>query len=381
MKSLKALEQKYKLINEAGAPVPTTAVPRAAQPAAATAAPAAQPSILTPEELKSLNAPGSPVQPSKIDAIAKDPEQLKAFEQNELPGIIDGLVASIAQTHPEALKELHDAAKANDVNKVNSILAKYAKLTPTASATGESAKLNSEGLADFWKGVKEFTSKVFNFFKENPKFGYGILGLMIAGPLGAAALPLLASAIEKGNWGSGDKDVTNNNAAINKEVTNPDTWTKLKEYFKSIPLIAGKKVKAASVGVIPDLSVAYSITLSPQEVKRIANGTPINLLSQGNDANEPQFQLTGGNTGSYKISVIKDGNLWPTAPVVGGATDISGTSPTTSTIKTNSIGQKINAKGQYLKNVNSSFNYSAGKVLKEYYRNSKPLPIETANKK
>lgn len=391
MKSLKALEQKYKLINEAGAPVPTTAVPRAAQPAAATAAPAAQPSILTPEELKSLNAPGSPVQPSKIDAIAKDPEQLKAFEQNELPGIIDGLVASIAQTHPEALKELHDAAKANDVNKVNSILAKYAKLTPTASATGESAKLNSEGLADFWKGVKEFTSKVFNFFKENPKFGYGILGLMIAGPLGAAALPLLVTAIEKGSFGAADKETTVKNPAITKEVTNIDAWDALKKQFVDIninPAKTGKdikKIKFISIGVIPDLPgamAAYNITLTPQEVKRIINDAPLNLISDGNDPAEPQFQLTGGSAGAYKMTIIKDGNIWTGAQPDPG----KGKNDEEERKKGKGKGQgpspePRNVTPQRLALNSGSFNYNASKVLKEYYRNSKPLPIETANKK
>lgn len=380
MKSLKALEGKYTLIREAVTP-----------PAAPATQPAAQPSILTPEELKSLNAPGSPVQPSKIDAIAKDPEQLKAFEQNELPGIIDGLVASIAQTHPEALKELHDAAKANDVNKVNSILAKYAKLTPTASATGESAKLNSEGLADFWKGVKEFTSKVFNFFKENPKFGYGILGLMIAGPLGAAALPLLVTAIEKGSFGAADKETTVKNPAITKEVTNIDAWDALKKQFVDIninPAKTGKdikKIKFISIGVIPDLPgamAAYNITLTPQEVKRIINDAPLNLISDGNDPAEPQFQLTGGSAGAYKMTIIKDGNIWTGAQPDPG----KGKNDEEERKKGKGKGQgpspePRNVTPQRLALNSGSFNYNASKVLKEYYRNSKPLPIETANKK
>ena len=430
MKSLKALEQKYKLINEAGAPVPTTAVPRAAQPAAATAAPAAQPSILTPEELKSLNAADSPVQPNKIDAIAKDPQQLKAFEQNELPDIINGLVASIAQTHPEALKELLDAAKTNDVNKVNSVLAKYAKIAPAAPApatpvtpavgtapapvtaqpaAAESTDLNTEaplqlpapalglggsimqGVKQGANSVKDWLIKVFNFFKENPKLGYAALGFIVAGPLGAAALPLLVTAIEKGSFNAADKDTTVKNPAITKEVTNIDAWDALKKQFVDININLAKtgkdikKIKIISIGVIPDLPgamAAYNITLTPQEVKRIINDAPLNLISDGNDPDEPQFQLTGGSAGAYKMTIIKDGNLWTVAqPNPGkGKND-------------EKEGKKGKGKGQgpspEPRNVtpprlalnNSGFNYNASKVLKEYYRNSKPLPIETANKK
>jgi hypothetical protein len=377
MKSLKALEQKYRLINEVNAPVAVT--PHAATPPAApTAQPAAQPSILSAEELKKLNDPNSPIQPSKIEAIAKDPQQLKAFEQNELPGIIDGLVASIAQTNPEALKELHDAAKANDVNKVNELLLKYSQTAETAPQ--ESVNLNTEAWGDVWNSIKEFASTIFNFFKQNSKLVYGALGLMIAGPLGAAALPLLATAIEKGNWGTGggDKDVTSNsNTAINKEVTDQTKWNQLKAYFNSIQTsaTAGKKVKAASVGVVRDLSAAYNIALNPQEIKRITDGTALNLLSPGDSPEEPQFQLTGGNTGSYRISVIKDGNLWAVAPAASGTT----ASPAASGAPASEVkpkDQPRNALGRYTK-VNSSFNYNASKVLKEFYKNSKPLPIET----
>ena len=255
---------------------------------------------------------------------------------------------------------------------------KYSQAAETAPQ--ESANLNTEAWGDVWNGIKEFASTIFNFFKQNSKLVYGALGLMIAGPLGAAALPLLATAIEKGNWGSGDgreRDSTNNLPAINKEVTDQTKWNQLKAYFNSIQTnaTAGKKVKAASVGVVRDLSAAYNITLNPQEIKRITDGTTLNLLSPGDSPEEPQFQLTGGNTGSYKISVIKDGNLWAAAPTPSGTT----TSPVTSGAPVPEVkpkGQPRNALGRYTK-ANSSFNYNASKVLKEFYKNSKPLPIET----
>jgi hypothetical protein len=378
MKSLKALEQKYRLINEVNAPVAVT--PHAATPPAAPAAqpapqPAAQPSILSAEELKKLNDPNSPLQPSKIEAIAKDPQQLKAFEQNELPGIIDGLVASIAQTNPEALKELHDAAKANDVNKVNELLLKYSQTAETAPQ--ESVDLNTEAWEDVWNGIKEFASTIFNFFKQNSKLVYGALGLMIAGPLGAAALPLLATAIEKGNWGNGggsERDSTNNVPAINKEVTDPAKWNQLKNRFSTVTASTGKKVKAISVGVVQNLAAEYGVALTSQETKKIAAGAPLNLLSPGESPDEPQFQLTGGNTGTYRLTIIKDGDL-------GGATitpTLSGADKTAKKAATFKAPPLDDPKSTTL---TSSFNYNADKVLKEFHKNSKHLPIEVANKK
>lgn len=317
MKSLKALEQKYKLINEAN--VPVAATPRAATPPAAPATqpvpqPVVQPSILSAEELKKLNDPNSPIQPSKIEAIAKDPQQLKAFEQNELPGIIDGLVASIAQTNPEALKELHDAAKANDVNKVNALLLKYSQAT--GAVPQESVDLNTEGWGDVWNGIKEFASSILNFFKQNSKLVYGALGLMIAGPLGAAALPLLATAIEKGNWGSGGGGT-------------------------STPSISAVIAPATPKANIPAAPAAPAAPATPE--------TPAAKFTPAQKARAKEEYRALQRKGPNKRTTVED--------------------------------RKMESLKGIINSSYTPFGSQYSKVLKEFYRDSKPLPIEIANKK
>jgi len=304
MKSLKALEDKYTLIREAVTPP--------AAPAAPAAAPAAQPSILTPEELKSATAAGILPSASKINAIAKDPQQLNAFSQNELPGIINGLLASIAKTYPEALKELGDAVKTNDINKANSVLAKYAKLASAApvaapatsaqaatpSATRESIKLNedepnngimnkissvaSKALDTVQNKVQDLDSKLDKIpqissaadtFADTaktvaPYIALGVVGAFFGGSEFAAVTPAAWYVFKK--IISSDAFSNRNNAFISRNVGNNNTWAELKnEFINSSPSKITRKI---GIGAISDLATHFDIKLTPSEAKKIKDG-------------------------------------------------------------------------------------------------------------
>ena len=404
MKSLKALENKYILIREAATPPAAPAAPAAAPaapapaPAAPAPAPAAttataatsaatttQPSILTPEELKSLNVADSPFQPSKITAIAKDPQQLKTFSQNELPDIISGLVASITQTHPGALKELRDATKTNDINKLNSVLAKYAKLAPAAPGavpatsvsaatpptTGESIKLN-EGKFD----------AVLNFFKKNKKqLAIGTVGFLLGNIPGAIILPLLVKALQSGKLdsyipGSGkDKPIT-------IQVSDRDRW----ESFKKLIISNNKpgqmaRVTQVYIGLITDEELeTYFAVLTSQQVGQIVDGAPLNLTCPAgyDTALEPQFQVVG-ERGVYVLKLTRDGNVFDPPPAPADpAADAAAAAKAKAAAGSSGAGPSAPAisVASY-----TPFTSLANKVLKEFHKNSKPLPIETANKK
>ena len=441
MKSLKALENKYTLIREAATPpttatttapttsaapvaAPTTSAAPVAAPVAApttsaapVAAPVAQSSILTPEELKSLTAAGIPVEPSKINAIVKNPQQLS--------DIINGLVASIAETNPEALKELLDAAKTNDSNKVNNVLAKYAKLAPAAPAapaatTGESAKLNEGipeklyGIADKVFGDTGVVAKAQDYVEKNPKkiathLALGALGAMTVGSSGAVLLPVVAAAAAAAikRSGGGLKGLgtlaanfidqgKDKKEAITKQITSIPAWEYLKkQIINNNQYNPRQRVDNAPVGTnFPELAKYLEITLTPQEVKKITEqDVPLNLSSPSEATGTEQFQIIK-ERGVYRIylTAYGDGKIWrelDAAIAAKPATTPSRRATTRTAKKTVAADPaaaaaakaKADEEEKMLGTSYTPFASLANKVLKEFHKNSKPLPIEVANKK
>ena len=403
MKSLKALEDKYTLIREAVTP-PTTATTTAPTTSAApVAAPVAQSSILAPEELKSLTAAGIPVEPSKINAIVKDPQQLS--------DIINGLVASIAETSPEALKELLDAAKTNDSNKLNSVIAKYAKLTSAAPAatTGESAKLNEDvsekllAIADKVFGDTGAMAKVSDYVQKNPKkiathLAFGALGAYTPIPYATVIFPVLVSAlnaaIKRGGGGlkgalavAGDILSPRDNAKnqpIKAQITDLVVWKKLKKLIINNNQPGKSRQPFASLGDVPDLVDYLKIKLDPLTVKKITvDDVPLFLSSPSKGAGTEQFQIKKVG-GVYRLDLIYDGDngaIWKS--LANKAAPIRRPKKTAAADPAAAAAAKAKAdeEEKMLGASYTPFTSLANKVLKEFYKNSKPLPIETANKK
>ena len=452
MKSLKALEDKYTLIREAvtppaapapvapaaapapaattatpatsAAPAATTATPAtSAAPAATTAtpaAPAAQPSILTPEELKNATAAGILPSASKINAIAKDPQQLNAFSQNELPGIINGLLASIAKTYPEALKELGDAVKTNDINKAKSVLAKYAKLASAAPVaapvtnvqatpppvTGESIKLNEDGIMNKISGVASkaldtVQNKVEDLASKSdkipqissaadtiantaitvaPYIALGVIGAFFDGAWSAAVAPAAWYVAKK--IISSDTFSNRNNAFITRNVGNNNKWAELKNEF--INASPSKITRKIGLGAISDLATYFDIKLTSSEAKKIKDGVALNLKSPVEDNKEPQFQITGGKTSAYVATITRDGNIWEGLLKKSAMPKSAARRKKPAAADPAAVAAakaKADEEEKMLSASYTPFTFLANKVLKEFHKNSKPLPIETANKK
>ena len=378
MKSLKALENKYILIREAATPPAAPAAPAAAAPAT----PAVPAAPVDPKVLAALNAPDSPLQPKKIEELSKDPVKLKAYAQNELPKIIDGIVAEIAKTNPTAIPEILAAAKRNDLKTVQELLAKYSKeaaSTPAAAPAPAAAPVMSTAsyipntsntvTEASWAGFVAGLDKVINWFGKNKFIMYSGLGLALGGPLGALALPLLVSALEKvGGGGKGDGS-TNQPETIKKQMDiPPDALTALNGILRGQNPSRHNSLMATGV-TIPSFPGGV---LTNNEKYLLDNGAVV--VATAPDGSVYNIKKDGVN---YRITVVAAGaNIEKPSDSADSAADKKAADD-----KAAAITPRTRLKLKGVPDSYTPFVSLSNKVLKEFYENSKSLPIETANKK
>ena len=402
MKSLKALEGKYTLIREAAIPPAVPAAPATpAAPAvpAAPAAPAVPAAPLDPKVLAALNAPDSPLQPKKIEEISKDPVKLQAFAQNELPKIIDGIVAEITKTNPDAIPEILAAAKRNDLKTVQELLAKYSKeaaSTPaaapapapaaapvmsTASYIPNSSNTVTEGFGDT---VKQWAKDIASWFGFSG-LGFAGLGFLLAGPVAALALPLLVKALQGGS-GSGNDSRNSKLRVIRVQIKKlPDSVKNaLTELLTNLDPQQYNKAKNSGV-LLGSLDVFDSKEITDKIKKQIANNM---ILSVSDDIGKGLYEIISTEA-HFIVKVITAGSDLPQPiakplrkvnPAAGKDVTDPSAADKAATDKAAAAVDRARAKGLTTASY-VPFTSLANKVLKEFHKNSEPLPIETANKK
>ena len=209
---------------------------------------------------------------------------------------------------------------------------------------------------------------------------YSGLGYALGGPLGALALPLLVKTLEKvGGGGKGDGS-TNQLETIKKQMNIPPSALNL---LKSILdgqqpsrhnslMATGVTISSFPPGVFTD-NEKYLLDNGAVVVANAPDGSVYNIKKDGVN---------------YRIIVVTAGTNLP-SPISAGSPAAADTVVTNkdaaakaaaATDKATAAVNRARAKGTLTASY-VPFPSLANKVLKEFYKNSKPLPIETANKK
>ena len=401
MKSLKALEGKYILIREAATPPAVPTVP------AAPAAPAVPAAPIDPKVLAALNAPDSPLQPKKIEEISKDPVKLQAFAQNELPKIIDGIVAAITKTNPDAIPEILAAAKRNDLKTVQELLAKYSKeaaaapaaapapapaapapVMSTASYIPNSGSTVTEGVLDSIKDTALNAVKSFWDWFGFSGVALTALGLVLAGPIAAFALPLLVRSLQA-SAGSGNDSKNSNLRIIRINIDKLPANVSERLTNSLTNLSPGNYTKQQNTGIsLADLDEFDKKIVTNKIKNQVANSWLLSIVTV--DGGIYEIKREGGH---YILKVVTPGSTLPKPLKKGVAADDPADDATPDAAKKAAAKKAAAATDKATAAVNRArakgtltasyvpFPSLANKVLKEFYKNSKPLPIEVANKK
>jgi hypothetical protein len=352
------------------------------------------------------------LQPKKIEELSKDPAKLQAYAQNELPKIIDGIVAEITKTNPDAIPEILAAAKRNDLKTVQELLAKYSKeaaaapaaaapaaaapaaaapaaapVMSTASYIPNSSNTVTEGFGDT---VKQWGKDLMSWFGFSG-LGFAGLGFLLAGPVAAFALPLLVKALQ-GGTGSGNDSKNSNSRIIRTNIDKlpVNVFTKLVNLLSNQP--PGNYTKLQNTGIsLADLNEFDEKIVTKKIKTQVANDWLLSIVTD--DGGIYEIKREGGH---YILKVVTPGSTLPKPQKKGEAADdpaaaagkkAAADPAAVAAAKAKAATDKANAAVKRAKDDGTlgasytPYTSLANKVLKEFYKNSKPLPIEIANKK
>ena len=313
-----------------------------------------------------------------------------------------------------------------------------APVMSTASYIPNSSNTVTEGIVDdVVSGVKKFgdtLSGIFDWFGKHSFLAYGALGWVLAGPIGILALPLLVKALEsRGGKGDTSAEARKQKQPIRlKMAIPPEVYNELKELLTNKDLAAYNKTKYIG------LNSAADFKLDAAERKFLDEGGTIVVTSDpiDPDGTPSVYSLTAFES-IIKIKVITAGSDYPkpipattdvpaasAAPVAAkvtataaaaaaaqaaataaeakaattkAAADAAPADPAAAAAATAAEAEAVAARAKAAEAARAAkaadeekmlgfssytpFTSLANKVLKEFYKNSKPLPIEIANKK
>ena len=253
--------------------------------------------------------------------------------------------------------------------------------TPQAAAPQAGAQQNppAQQSRGIWGGLKNAVGKGIEYLgKAAGKFGAGVsAGAQSVAGAGQAGAPLPYENIDTQadlSALTGQVSTVSNNDLVKYGVT-PEALQKLKaKQIGGITL--SNKDKHAEISVANN--GLYTIkSLTPAEIdakNKAADTSPADPAAKA--AAKAPVATDPAPTAAAPADPVTTAPVTP-APVTPAPVTPA---PVTPAPKRNSKGQLIDTKGRFAKKINSSFNYNSNKVLKEFYQNGKPLPIENINK-